>query len=118
MVASENQRTKIQFSVQGSGFPILLIHGIPTSRHLWDYVVPVLQHDFMCITIDLPGFGESPLLKEGSLNQMVYAQELEALRTQLSIPSWHIIGHDAGSTIAVHYATQFPERVEKLVLCS
>lgn len=118
MAAFQNHHTKIHYSVQGSGFPLLLMHGIPTSRHLWDYIVPILQHDFMCITIDWPGFGESPLLKSGSLNPIDYAQELEALRMQLSIPSWHMIGHDAGSTIAVHYATQFPGRVEKLALCS
>lgn len=118
MVASQKQRTSLRFSRQGTGPAVLFLHGIPTSRHIWDRVVRKLQQDFTCITVDLPGFGESPPLEKGLLDQEHYAQELEILREQLSISSWYVVGHDAGSTIAVHYATQFSERVQKLVLCS
>ncbi len=113
----------MKFYVRGAGPAVIFLHGLPTSGRLWDYVVPVLQTKFTCIVVDLPGAGESPPLArtlhggdDHDLDR--YAQELEALRERLGIASWHVVGHDAGSTIAVHYAAQFGERMNKLVLCS
>jgi len=118
MEVVQSRRSTMKFSIHGSGPPVLLVHGIPTSRHLWDFIVPSLEHSFTCIAVDVPGLGESAPLADGSLDPARQAQELESLREQLSIKSWHVIGHDAGSTIAVHYAAQFSQRVERLVLCS
>jgi len=42
---------------RGSGFPVLFIHGIPTSNHLWNAVVDKLLGRFSCLAIDLPGLG-------------------------------------------------------------
>lgn len=103
---------------RGTGPAILFLHGLPTSGRLWDYVMPELEKNFACVVVDLPGAGESPPFEDGSLDPARYAQELEALREQLEIPSWHIAGHDAGSAIAVHYTARFRAHVERLVLCS
>ena len=97
---------------------MLFVHGIPTSGRLWDYVVPAFKDKFMCVVVDLPGTGESPPLPGGVLDPDACAQALDQLRQHLSIPLWHIVGHDAGATIAVHYAARFGTRVHKLVLCS
>ena len=104
--------------LQGTGPPVLLLHGFPTSGRLWDRVVPVLEREFTCVVVDLPGLGESQPLEGFVLDADLYAQELERLRKELSFSSWHIVGHDAGSTIAVHYAARFSMRLNKLVLCS
>src|SRR5262249_21405847 len=112
------QASIMQFSVQGGGPPLLLLHGIPTSGRLWDRVAPALERRFTCVVVDLPGLGESPPLDDGSLDPARYAAEIELLRRHLRFPSWHIMGHDAGSTVAVHYAAQFHSRVNRLVLCS
>lgn len=108
----------MNFHVEGSGPPVLLLHGIPTSGRLWDRVVARLQGSFSCVVVDLPGFGGSPPRPDGSLNPDDYASELDGLREQLGITSWHVIGHDAGATIAAHYGANFPERTSRLVLCS
>jgi magnesium chelatase accessory protein len=105
-------------SVRGVGPAVLLLHGIPTSGRLWDEVVPCLRPDFTCVVVDLPGAGESLPLADGSLDPERYADELDLLRQRLGILRWHIIGHDAGSTIAVHYAARFGQHLVKLVLCS
>lgn len=108
----------MKFRLYGEGPAAVFLHGLPTSGLLWQEVVEVLQKEFTCVVVDLPGLGDSTLPLNGSLDPDHYAKELEMLRKQLSFPSWHIIGHDAGSTIAVHYAAQFKERTKKLVLCS
>lgn len=108
----------MNYHVRGSGSPVLFLHGIPTSGRLWDHAVAQLQGSFSCVVVDLPGFGDSPPLPEGSRGPDDYAAELDKLREQLGIASWHVIGHDAGATVAVHYAAKFSHRTNRLVLCS
>jgi pimeloyl-ACP methyl ester carboxylesterase len=109
---------KITFRVQGTGAAVLLLHGIPTCGRLWDVVVEILQHDFSFVIVDLPGMGESPPLTDCSPELSHYVSEVELIRKELSISAWHVVGHDAGSAIAVHYSAIFPDFVKKLVLCS
>jgi pimeloyl-ACP methyl ester carboxylesterase len=111
-------RTGIECTMIGKGRPVLFLHGIPTSRKLWAMVAARLQDGFTCIAADLPGMGQSPSLHDGSLDPSRYADEIESLRCRLSVEDWEIVGHDAGSTIAVHYAARYPNRVKRLVLCS
>jgi pimeloyl-ACP methyl ester carboxylesterase len=108
----------MKFHVQGSGPPVLFLHGIPTSGRLWDRVVARLHRSFSCVVVDLPGFGDSPARPDGSMDPDDYAADLDKLREQLGIASWHVIGHDAGATVAVHYAVNFSQRTGRLVLCS
>lgn len=108
----------MQHRVVGSGPPILFVHGIPTSGRLWDLVVPALERSYTCVVVDLPGFGESPPPAPDDRDPARLAAALEALRAELGFPRWHLAGHDAGATIAVHYAAAYPQRVDHLVLMS
>ena len=103
---------------RGSGQPVLFIHGIPTSNELWTEVVDQLQGRFTCLAVDLPGLGDSPRSPEGLSQLQALAKSLERIRIERKIEKWHVVGHDAGSAIAVQYAHQFPERVERLALLS
>jgi pimeloyl-ACP methyl ester carboxylesterase len=46
------------------------------------------------------------------------AEQIEQIRVERGIEKWHVVGHDAGSAVAVHYAYRFQERVDHLVLLS
>ncbi|MDH5508206.1 MAG: alpha/beta hydrolase, partial [Anaerolineae bacterium] len=109
---------ELNYTVQGIGPVVLFVHGLPTSRQLWDRVLPLLRSHFTCVAVDLPGFGRSPMLPNAKFDPDSYAHTLEELRRHLDVPSWHVIGHDAGSTIAVHYAVRYQEHLSRLVLCS
>jgi pimeloyl-ACP methyl ester carboxylesterase len=102
----------------GSGYPVLFIHGIPTSGQLWNGVVQKMRGNFTCLAVDLPGLGKSP--KEGyGLRQLeTVADKIEKIRVENNIEKWHVVGHDAGSAIAVHYAYRFQEHVDRLALLS
>jgi pimeloyl-ACP methyl ester carboxylesterase len=103
---------------RGSGYPVLFIHGIPTSSQLWTGVVDRLARRFACHAVDLPGLGKTPKAAHG-LNQLaVLAESLERIRVEQKIEKWHVVGHDAGAAIAVQYAYQFPKSVERLALLS
>jgi pimeloyl-ACP methyl ester carboxylesterase len=108
---------------RGSGFPVLFIHGIPTSSHLWNAVVDRLLGRFTCLAVDLPGLGRSPKDRSGvsplGANQLEeLADRIERIRVEHNIDKWHVVGHDAGSAVAVHYAYRFQDRVDHLALLS
>jgi pimeloyl-ACP methyl ester carboxylesterase len=102
----------------GSGYPILFIHGIPTSGQLWSGVVEKMRGSFTCMAIDLPGLGKTQKISSGLRHLEAVAEEIEQIRVQHNIEKWHVVGHDAGSAIAVHYAYRFQQRVDRLALLS
>ena len=103
---------------RGSGYPVLFIHGIPTSSQLWSGIIDKLFEQYTCLAVDLPGLGRSPKASEG-LNQLEsLADKIEQIRIENKIEKWHVVGHDAGSAVAVHYAYRFQERVDRLALLS
>ncbi len=106
-----------EYSIEGAGPPLFLIHGIGASRDGWRYVVPELASAFTCITYDLRGHGASPLPRgEFGLDDLV--ADLEDLRARLGIERAHFAGHSLGGMIAPAYARAHPERVLTLGLLS
>jgi pimeloyl-ACP methyl ester carboxylesterase len=101
---------------QGSGDPILFLHGIPTSCHLWNGVIERMTDRFTCIAVDLPGLGKTPRTPQGFRELNTIVARIEALRIKCRIEKWHVVGHDAGCAIAVHYAHQHQAHVGRLAL--
>ncbi len=101
---------------RGSGYPVLFLHGMPTSSVLWNGVIERLSGQFQCIAVDLPGLGRSPNTGHGFRNLAELAAAIEDIRIEHRIDKWHVVGHDAGCAIAVHYAHRFAERVGRLAL--
>jgi pimeloyl-ACP methyl ester carboxylesterase len=103
---------------RGSGYPVLFIHGIPTSSRLWSGVVQKMRDSFTCLAVDLPGLGKTPKTSDGLRHLENLAEEIEQIRVENKIEKWHVVGHDAGSAIAVHYTHRFQDRVDRLALLS
>ena len=103
---------------RGTGYPVLFIHGIPTSCQLWSGVIEKLGGQYACHAVDLPGLGRSPKAAHGPKQLEALADQIEQIRIENNIEKWHVVGHDAGSAIAVHYAFRFQERVDRLALLS
>ncbi len=101
---------------RGSGEAILFLHGIPTSCRLWDGVIERISGQFTCMAVDLPGLGRTAEAAQGFRQLDAFAANIEALRIKCKVEKWHLVGHDAGCAIAVHYAHQFPEHVGRLAL--
>ena len=66
--------SKIHYIDEGSGDPILFIHGNPTSSYLWRNVIPHLQDSGRCIALDLIGMGKSgkPDINYGFIDSYEY----------------------------------------------
>jgi len=91
---------------------------MPTSSHLWSGIIDRMRDRFTCLAVDLPGLGKSPRIPYGPKQLQLLAEQIEQIRIAHNIQKWHVVGHDAGSAVAVHYAYHFQERVDHLVLLS
>jgi pimeloyl-ACP methyl ester carboxylesterase len=103
---------------RGSGHAVLFIHGMPTNHHLWNEIIERLFEQFTCLAIDLPGLGKSPSVAYGPKHLESLAAEIDALRIEHGIEKWHVVGHDAGSAVAVNYAYYYQQHVDSLALLS
>ena len=102
---------------EGSGPPLVLIHGIGAARDAWRFVTPYLVEHFTVISYDLRGHGESPLPEtEFGLDDLV--ADLERLRERLGLEAMHLAGHSLGGMIGPAYARTHPDRVLSLGLFS
>jgi pimeloyl-ACP methyl ester carboxylesterase len=102
----------------GSGAPVLFIHGMPTNSCLWKSVIQRLCGNYRCFAIDLPGMGATPGRPYQTDFLRHLAEQLDQIRIENNIDKWHVVGHDAGSVVAVHYAHYFPQHVGCLALLS
>lgn len=106
----------MHFEHCGAGDAILFIHGMPTSGRLWRGITDRLQEQYTCFTIDLPGLGKSPRERYGPDYLRQLAERIDQLRVAKGISKWHVVGHDAGSVVAVHYAHYYQQHVGCMAL--
>ena len=100
----------------GSGDPILFLHGMPTNGRLWKGVIARLCASYECFAVDLPGMGKTPSQRYGADYLQQLAEQIDRIRVENGIDQWHVVGHDAGSAVAVHYAYYFQEHVACMAL--
>lgn len=83
----------------GSGPPLLLVHGYPTSSWDWEKIWPALTAQYDCIALDMLGFGESAKPRGHRYSIFEQADLHGALLDQLGIAKYHALVHDYGVTV-------------------
>jgi pimeloyl-ACP methyl ester carboxylesterase len=102
---------------EGSGSPLVLLHGIASDSSAWREVLPGLAGRHAVVAPDLLGHGASAKpMADYSLG--AFASSVRDLLLRLGHERATIVGHSLGGGIAMQFAYQFPERVERLVLVS
>src|SRR5919205_3089159 len=102
---------------EGSGDPILLLHGFPTTRLLWKRVAPLLvEAGFRVVAPDLVGYGESSCPPSDEPDMASQARWMLALLDALGIARAAIVAHDVGTAAAQLMVARAPERATGLVL--
>ena len=103
------------FRVAGSGPAILLIHGIGDNSTTWSTVHSKLAQRFTVIAPDLLGHGKSDKPR-ADYSVAAYANGMRDLLSVLDIDSVTVVGHSLGGGVAMQFAYQFPQLVERLIL--
>lgn len=103
---------------QGSGPPVILIHGLAASLHDWDELVPILaRQGYAAYAPDLLGHGDSPRL-EARAYQMdwVFAHFSNWMRSLRLTEPAILIGHSLGGNVALQYARRVSAWTRGLIL--
>jgi 2-hydroxymuconate-semialdehyde hydrolase len=85
---------------EGDGPAVVLLHGFPTSSHLWRDLVPALAPRFRVIAPDLLGYGASDKPEEAELHLRAQAGLVRELLEALGVAAGAIVGHDIGGGVA------------------
>jgi pimeloyl-ACP methyl ester carboxylesterase len=106
----------VSYIDEGTGEPVVLLHGIPTWGYLWEDTIRVLTKDNRVIAPDLLGFGYSD--KRDCFDRSIAAQtrRIAEFLDALEIESAHLVAHDIGGGVALRLATLHSERVRSLCL--
>ncbi len=94
---------------------MVLVHGITSSSRTWNAVLPELAKQHTVIAPDLLGHGGSAKPR-GDYSLGAYASGIRDLLAVLGVSRATLVGHSLGGGIAMQFAYQFPERLERLVL--
>lgn len=106
---------RLGYDDQGTGLPVVLLHGFPHDRSLWMQQRRALSPRVRCIVPDLRGFGESA--SHGPFTMDQYADDVIELLNWLEIDRAVIGGLSMGGYIAMALWRRHPERVRALALC-
>ncbi len=108
---------EINYHTVGDGQPLLFIAGLGVDNMCWIYQVPKFQEFFKVIVFDNRGIGKSTgSIAPYSIRMM--ADDAVELLKYLNIEKSHIVGTSMGGMIAQEIAINYPNMVDKLVLCS
>jgi 2-hydroxymuconate-semialdehyde hydrolase len=99
---------------EGEGPAVLLLHGFPTSAHLWRDLVPILAPRFRAVAPDLLGYGDSDKAPDAAVHVRAQAGYVREMLDALGLERVAVIGHDIGGGIGQLLA--FEGLVETLVL--
>ncbi len=106
---------EIAYTDQGSGEPIVFIHGYPLNRQMWDEQVRDLSSVARCIAIDLRGHGESQApLWLATVD--LFADDVAGLLDHLGVQRATVCGFSMGGYVAFAFYRRHTDRVRALVL--
>jgi proline iminopeptidase len=103
----------------GDGPPVVVLHGGPGAHH--DYLLP--QYDRLArrrslLYYDQRGGGRSPVPREVPVGWREHVNDLDALRGHWGLERVTLLGYSWGGLLAILYALEHPQRVERLALVS
>ena len=95
---------------------ILLIHGLgQVGSKDWLNVIPALEKNHHVLALDLPGFGHSAT-PPGRYSPTNYAKLIHWLTSNYAKGKVIVVGHSMGGAIALRYASNFPDDINRVVL--
>ena len=98
---------------------IVLHHGNCKSTRFWYAWVPILARHYKVVRLDARGLGRSTVPPPGyKWSLKGFAQDLKLLLDHLNLNQVHLVGETVGGTISMQFATDFPERVRSITVCS
>lgn len=106
---------RMHYVDEGSGAPIILIHGEPTWSYLYRNFIPPLSRHFRVIAPDHMGFGKSETPKDAEYTLERHARNLGLLIEELDLRDITLVMQDWGGPMGTVVASRYPERMKRFV---
>jgi 3-oxoadipate enol-lactonase len=103
---------QLSIEQQGSGDPVVMLHGLGSSANVWEPQARALADRFTVLRYDLEGAARS--VWTGTLSVEGWVDDLLAILDARQIDKARFVGHSLGTLILQHFAVRHPERVHKL----
>jgi proline iminopeptidase len=103
----------------GAGAPLIIVHGGPGMSH--DYLAPqlvdLLASEYRLVFYDQRASGRSSGVEDtAGLTMGQFVEDLEGLRLALGLEQLDLLGHSFGGLLAMYYAAEYPQAINKLLL--
>jgi esterase len=105
---------QLHFKTYGSGEPLIILHGLFGSLDNWQTLAKEWATDYTVIALDLRNHGRSPFADSHSYQNIT--DDIAELMEQNWIYKAHLLGHSMGGKAALHFATQYEDRINKLMI--
>lgn len=106
---------RMHYVTEGSGPPVVLLHGWPQTWYEWRKVIPALARRYTVLAPDLRGYGETGKPTSG-YDKRTMASDVHELVRGLGHARIRLVGHDRGARVAHRYALDYEDEVERLAL--
>jgi pimeloyl-ACP methyl ester carboxylesterase len=111
--------TRIFYSVEGQGRPLVFCYGLVCSSLHWTYQIDYFKHHYQTIWFDYRGHQNSDFPKDlSSLTVENMAKDLDAVLVELGISKATLLGHSMGVNVVLEYLRQKPQMIEAMVLAN
>jgi pimeloyl-ACP methyl ester carboxylesterase len=105
---------RLSQKVFGEGEPLLLIHGMGSASTAWKPIQSELAQHFKVVLVDLPGHGDTPLIKGAPMDPHSLALSALNEMSELGLEEFHVVGNSLGGWVALEIASSAPERVKSV----
>ena len=105
---------KLNFQSYGTGFPLIILHGLFGSLDNWQTISTRLGEHFQVFAVDQRNHGRSP--HTDVFDYEVMAEDLREFMQSHGLVRAHLIGHSMGGKTAMEFALRHPELVEKMIV--
>lgn len=110
------QGLRVHFLQSGSGFPVVLVHGLLAYSFSWRHTIPALARHFSVFAPDLLGTGFSDRVKDLDCSMRASAQRLIAFFDALGLREFDLVGTSHGGALSTIIAAELGRRIRRLVL--
>ena len=112
----ETRHGRMHYVDEGTGAPILFVHGTPTSSYEYRHVIAALSATHRCIAPDHLGFGQSDRPADFAYTPEAHAEALREFVEKLHLDRYTLVVHDFGGPIGLPLALDDQSRVDRVIL--
>ncbi|HEX5608278.1 MAG TPA: alpha/beta fold hydrolase [Candidatus Binatia bacterium] len=105
---------RLHYEVQGDGHPLVILHGFLGSSENWRAMRKLFATTYKVFSVDQRNHGSSP--HSSTMNYGVMTEDLRGFLSEQGLSKAFLLGHSMGGKVAMQFASQSPQAIEKLVI--